>query len=121
MKRRAGLPLVFLILAACQATSSRNSGPADCLAHLDGMDAATLEIEKENALRQHRINPRNCNRLRAGYTLSRPVASLAQLEQSHEILAEIPASSKFFWRWLINLPTCFSGGSSRPWLRKKTG
>jgi hypothetical protein len=58
------------------------------------MDAQQLQLARAAAMRQYSVQPTEANRLRAGYLLSRPAASLEQLAQSREILAEISTDSE---------------------------
>jgi hypothetical protein len=84
---------VVLCLAGCQAAPPKQPDWADWIARVDAMDAATLGAAQDEALHEFTSDPVDRNRLRAGYALSRPGASLAQLEQAREITAPIPADS----------------------------
>ncbi len=95
MIRRAAALAVLLCMAACQATVPRgNPDPTGWAERVDRMDSSSLEIEQQAALNRYLADPVDRNRLRAGYALSRPGASPAQLEQSREILANIPNDSE---------------------------
>jgi hypothetical protein len=94
MMRLARLLIPCLWLAACQATPPEAPDWAGFLDQVDRMDAQQLQLERAAAMRQYLLQPTDANRLRAGYLLSRPEASLEQLAQSREILAEISADSQ---------------------------
>ena len=96
MKRRARMLAAVLCLAGCQTmpTTSDNADWAAWIAEVDAMDAASLGAAQAEALRRYTIDPADGNRLRAGYVLSRPGASLAQLEQARDVIAQIPADSE---------------------------
>lgn len=96
MKRQARMLAAVICLAGCQVTPvpSGHDDWAAWFARVDAMDAAHLETAQAEAQRQNTIDPTDRNRLRAGYALSRPGASLAQLEQAREVIAQIPAESE---------------------------
>lgn len=97
MTRRALMLAAVVCLVGCQTTPapSQNTEWAAWMAEVDAMDAASLGAVQAEALRQYTIDPADRTRLRAGYALSRPGASLAQLEQAREVIAQIPADSEF--------------------------
>ena len=96
MKRHARMLAAVLWLVGCQTmpTTSDNGDWAAWIAEVDAMDAASLGAAQTEALRQYTIDPSDGNRLRAGYALSRPGASLAQLEQARGVIEQIPADSE---------------------------
>jgi hypothetical protein len=93
MKRLARQLIPCLWLAACQSTPPESQNWTEFLGQVGQMDAQQLQLAREAALRQYSIEATDANRLRAGYVLSRPDASLEQLAQSREILAGISAGS----------------------------
>lgn len=95
MMRGAGLLAACVWLVGCQvAPPPEDTDWSQWRVRVDGMDAVTLRHEREQAMQQYSADPANRNRLRAGYALSRPDVSLAQLEQSRHILAQISADSE---------------------------
>lgn len=94
MRRPACLLAAGLCLAGCQTPPPENADWSEWRARVDRMDQAALQSEQEAALRQYDSDAGNRSRLRAGYALSRPEASLAQLEQSRALLEQIPADSE---------------------------
>ena len=94
MMQAARLLIPCLWLAACQSAPPETPDWAGFLDLVERMDDQQLRLARESALRQYRVHPTDANRLRAGYALSRPIASLEQLAQSRELLAEIPAGSE---------------------------
>lgn len=93
MTRLARLLIPCLSLAACQSTPPESRNWTEFLGQVGQMDAQQLQLAREFALRQYSIDATDASRLRAGYVLSRPDASLEQLAQSREILAGIAAGS----------------------------
>jgi tryptophan 2,3-dioxygenase len=93
MMQAARLLIPCLWLAACQSTPPETPDWAGFLDLVERMDEQQLRLARESALKQYSVHPTDANRLRAGYALSRPVASLEQLAQALEILAEISAGS----------------------------
>jgi chromosome segregation ATPase len=93
MMQAARLLIPCLWLAACQSTPPKTPDWAGFLDLVERMDEQQLRLARESALRQYSVHPTDANRLRAGYALSRPVASLEQLAQGREILAEISVGS----------------------------
>jgi len=93
MMQAARLLIPCLCLAACQSMPPETPDWAGFLDLVERMDEQQLRLARESALKQYSVHPTDANRLRAGYALSRPVASLEQLAQGREILAEISAGS----------------------------
>jgi hypothetical protein len=82
-----------LWLAACQSAPPEAEAWTAFLSRVDRMDAPQLQLAREATMEQYTDQPNDTNRMRAAYLLSRPEASLNQLEQSRAILAGISAGS----------------------------
>ncbi|MCU0988123.1 MAG: hypothetical protein MUE63_00655 [Xanthomonadales bacterium] len=93
MMKPARLLIPCLWLAACQTAPPETPDWAGFLGQVDRMDAQQLQMARETAMRQYVVQPTDVNRLRAAYAVSRPGASLEQLAQSRDLLAEIAAAS----------------------------
>jgi hypothetical protein len=93
MMKSVRLLFPCLWLAACQSVPPEEEAWTAFLTRADRMDAPQLQLAREAAMKQYTDLPNDSNRLRAAYLLSRPEASLQQLQQSREILAGISAGS----------------------------
>lgn len=92
MTKTAWLLVPCLWLAACQSAPPETPDWAGYLDQVDRMDAQQLRSAREAAMQQYLVRPTDVNRLRAAYAMSRPDASLEQLAQSRDLLAEIAAA-----------------------------
>jgi len=85
--------LVCLVLVGCQALREPSPSWTEYCHKLNAMGPAELQQARAMALDEYLADPDDWKRLRAGYALSRSDASQKQLNQSLEILSEIPDES----------------------------
>lgn len=98
MNKTVWLLPACLCLSACRILGfgeSETDRWLDYAALVDGMDAAQVRDERDANARLYASQGGDEVRLRLAYTLSRPGASLQQLERGLEVLAEIPADSQW--------------------------
>jgi hypothetical protein len=93
MTRLAGLLAAGLCLAGCQTAPPAKPDWAAWIAQVDALDSTSLQFARAEALRQYTVDPVTGNGLRAAYLLSRPGASLAELEEARDIVRQVRSDS----------------------------
>lgn len=96
MMKPLRLLLSCLLLTACHGTPPQREQEdwTEFMRRVGKMDAPQLALAREDAMQRLALQPTDVNRLRAGYLLSRPSASLEQLAQSLEVMAGVSDRSE---------------------------